>query len=110
MKLENIPLGTTDWSQLPETVEAGEQGTANVRELQWGEIRVRFVTFSPDYVGNHWCFKGHIIFVLGGCLIIEHQGSSRYRVASGMSYHVSDNDGPPHRVFADGGATFFIID
>ena len=29
-------------------------------------LRVRLVEYSPGYVANHWCQKGHILFCVDG--------------------------------------------
>jgi len=110
MKLENMPTGAIDWSQLPASQHSGETGTVTMRARQIGEMQIRLVDYSAGYVADHWCAKGHIIFVAGGDLIIEHQDGSRYPLAAGTSYHVADDDGSPHRVICAGGATVFIVD
>jgi hypothetical protein len=110
MKLENLPLGITDWSRVPASVQPGESGTATARTRQLGDIQVRVVDYSGDYVADHWCRKGHIVFVVAGGLVIEHQDGRRYTLTPGMSYHVADDDGPPHRALSGEGATVFVVD
>ena len=110
MNLNNFPVGITDWSQISESVHPGASGTAAVHSHQLGDIQLRFVVYSPNYVADHWCHKGHIVFVIAGQLVIEHQHSLTYKLMPGMSYHVADDDEPPHRVISDNGATIFIID
>jgi hypothetical protein len=91
-------------------VQTGESGTATARTRQLSEIRARLVEYSAGYVADHWCPKGHIIYVVAGNLIIEHQDGRRFSLAPGMSYHVADDDGPPHRALSDEGATVFVVD
>ena len=110
MNLDNLPVGITDWSELTASVHPGESGTATMRTHQLGDIQLRLVDYSTDYVADHWCHKGHIVFVVAGQLTIEHQNSVTYALTQGNSYHVSDDDGPPHRVLSEGGATIFIVD
>ena len=71
---------------------------------------MRLVVYSQDFVADHWCHKGHIVFVISGQLVIEHQDAARYTLAPGTSYHVADNDGSPHKVLSKDGATVFIVD
>jgi hypothetical protein len=104
MKLEDMPVGAIDWSGMPAVEHPGETGTVT------GDTQIRLVDYSPGYVADHWCAKGHVIFVAEGDLVIEHQDGSRYPLAAGTSYHVADNDGSPHRVICEGGATVFIVD
>ena len=68
MQMNEIPFGTTDWSQVPETIHKGETGVATWRTRQFGTIRVRMVEYSPGYLADHWCEKGHILLVLGGTI------------------------------------------
>ena len=110
MNLDNLPAGITDWSQLDASVHPGESGAATMRVHRLGDIQLRLVVYSANYVADHWCHKGHIVFVVAGQLTIEHQHGPSYTLARGTSYHVGDDDGPPHRVLSENGATVFIVD
>jgi hypothetical protein len=110
MNLDNLPAGITDWSQIPASVLPGESGTATVRKRQFGDIQLRIVVYGANYAADHWCHKGHIVFVVAGELVIEHQDSLRYTLTAGTTYHVGDDDGAPHRVLSENGATVFIVD
>ena len=110
MKLTNLPSSMTDWSTLPSSVHPGESGTAVVRSRQFGEIQLRMVEYSASYVGDHWCHKGHLTFVTSGQMIIEHLDGRTLTLPAGTSYHVADDDGPPHRARSEGGATVFVVD
>jgi len=68
------------------------------------------IEYSAGYIGDHWCPKGHIVYVTAGSLIIEHQYGGRYVVSSGVSYHVGDEQGSPHRALSETGATLFVLD
>ena len=61
MQIPNTPFGTTDWSQIPPTERRGERGCAYWRTLNFGSIRVRMVEYTPGYLADHWCTKGHIL-------------------------------------------------
>jgi hypothetical protein len=110
MKLQNLTAGVTDWSRIPAQTQSGASGTTTARACSLGEIQIRLVEYSAGYVADHWCSKGHIVYVVAGQLVIEHQDGNRHSLAAGMSYHVADDEGPPHRVLSDGGATLFIVD
>jgi len=109
MRIESVPFGTTDWSRLPETEHPGESGTAYWRTIEQGNIRVRMVRYSPGYLADHWCSRGHVLLVLTGELITELQDGSAHILRPGMSYHVS-SDLVPHRSRTETGATLFIVD
>ena len=109
MKIEGVPFGVTDWSTVPETTHLGSSGVAIWRTIQAGNVRVRLVTYSPGYVADHWCERGHILFVLEGTLRTEIQDGSNHVLTAGMSYQVAD-DVAPHRSSTESGARLFIVD
>lgn len=110
MNLNKLTVGVTDWSEIPASVHTGESGAATMRTRQFDDIQLRHVVYSANYVSNHWCHKGHIVFVVAGQLVIEHERGAKYTLTPGTCYHVADNDGPPHRVLSESGATIFIVD
>jgi hypothetical protein len=109
MRIESVPFGTTDWSQVPETEHPGETGTAYWRTFEQGNIRVRMVRYSPGYLADHWCSRGHVLLVLTGELVTELADGSAHTLGPGMSYQVS-SDVAPHRSRTELGATLFIVD
>jgi hypothetical protein len=62
MRMSGFPFGTTDWSEIQPSQHKGERGVANWRTRNFGEIRVRMVEYTPGYLADHWCEKGHILF------------------------------------------------
>ncbi len=109
MPIESAPFATTDWSTVPETTHAGDSGTATWRTLETGNVRVRMVRYSPGYVADHWCERGHVILVLEGELTTELLDGSVHVTRKGMSYQVG-NGMAPHRSRTEGGALLFIVD
>ena len=109
MRIESVPFGTTDWSQVPETEHPGETGTAYWRTVEQGNVRVRMVRYSPGYLADHWCSRGHVLLVLTGELVTELEDGSAHRMGPGMSYQVAEG-AAPHRSRTKGGATLFIVD
>jgi hypothetical protein len=55
---------------------------------------------SPGCLANHWCSKGHLVFVVARDLTIEHEDGQRYVLGPTMSYHVSGDSMSPHRVLS----------
>ncbi|OYW12811.1 MAG: hypothetical protein B7X34_01515 [Acidobacteriia bacterium 12-62-4] len=110
MHIDNLPSSMTDWSTLPASEHPGESGLALVRTRQFGEIQLRLVEYSASYVGDHWCNKGHLIYVIAGQLVIEHEDGGPLLLPAGTSYHVGDDERPAHRARSDHGATVFIVD
>jgi len=109
MRLEHIPFQTTDWASLAPTLHPGAPGTATWRTKQHGDVRVRLVEYSPGYVADHWCDKGHILLVLEGELRTELKDGRVVVLKPGMSYEVADG-AAPHRSTTAAGARLFIVD
>ncbi len=109
MRIEGVPFGVTDWSSVPRTEHPGETGTAWWRTREFGGIRVRMVEYSPGYLANHWCSRGHVLLVLEGELATELQDGSTHLLKPGQSYQVAD-DVAPHRSRTAAGARLFIVD
>ena len=109
MHMTNIPFGTTDWSTIPRTEHPGETGKAYWQTQTFNGIRVRFVEYSPGYLADHWCSKGHILLCLEGRLDTELEDGRTITLEPGMSYQVAD-DAEPHRSTTTIGAKLFIVD
>jgi len=109
MQMSGIPFGTTDWSTVAPTEHKGERGCAFWRTRHFGPVRVRMVEYSPGYVSDHWCIKGHILLCMEGELHTELQDGRQFTLRPGMSYQVADN-AEPHRSRTELGARLFIVD
>jgi hypothetical protein len=110
MKLENLPIGAIDWSRTAAVIQPGETGTAGSRTCNLGDITLRLVIYSRGFKANHWCAKGHIVYVVSGSLIIEYEDETRTMLGTGTSWYAPDDSGPAHRVLCESGATVFIVD
>jgi len=109
VQISGIPFAITDWSQVEQTEHVGESGTAYRRTRDFGGIRVRMVEYTPGYLADHWCAKGHILLCIEGQLETELKDGRRFTLKPGMSYQVADN-AEPHRSFTEVGAKLFIVD
>lgn len=109
MNISDIAFGTTDWQRIEATPHPGETGTAYWRTQQFGAIRVRMVEYTPGYLADHWCVKGHILLCLDGELHTELEDGRTFTLTPGMSYQVADN-AEPHRSSTRSGAKLFIVD
>jgi quercetin dioxygenase-like cupin family protein len=109
VQIANVPFGTTDWSQVERTEHKGETGVAVWRTQWFGDVRVRMVEYSPAYLANHWCVKGHVLLCLEGELRTELEDGRTFTLTPGMSYQVAD-DAEPHRSSTAVGARLFIVD
>jgi quercetin dioxygenase-like cupin family protein len=109
MDMKNIRFGTTDWSQIAPTEHKGETGVALWRTQQFDDIRVRMVEYSPGYMADHWCKKGHILLCLEGELHTELDDGRTFVLTPGVSYQVAD-EAEAHRSSTQTGAKLFIVD
>ncbi|MGO4701180.1 DHCW motif cupin fold protein [Dyella sp. 2RAB6] len=107
--MSDIPFGTTEWSSIEPTQHKGESGYAYWRTCQFGELRVRMVEYTPGYLSDHWCSKGHILLCMEGELHTELEDGRVFTLKPGMSYQVSDHT-EPHRSHTKVGARLFVID
>lgn len=110
MQLPASPFTVTDWSAIEPTVHPGETGTALWRTLQIGDMRVRTVEYTPGYLADHWCDRGHVLLVLEGELDTELLNGRSFRLTAGTSYQVSDFGDAAHRSSTRTGARLFIVD
>jgi hypothetical protein len=109
MQMSAIPFGTTDWSKIERTEHKGITGLAYWRTQHFGEIRVRMVEYTPGYLADHWCVKGHILLCTEGEFHTELKDGRKFTLSAGISYQVADN-AEPHRSFTTVGAKLFIVD
>ena len=109
MEITDVPFGTTDWSEIERTEHSGDTGIAYWQTRSFGKIRVRMVEYSPGYLADHWCSKGHILFCLEGELHTELEDGRQFVLTPGMSYQVADN-AEPHRSSTKVGAKLFVVD
>lgn len=108
MKLANIPFQTIDWGAIAATRHTGETGFATWRTLEVGNARVRIVEYSPGYLADHWCERGHVVHVLDGEHLQARDGRT-FVLRAGGSYVVADGDGA-HRSRSSPGARVLIVD
>jgi uncharacterized cupin superfamily protein len=110
MKIPGFPFTVTDWSAVPATEHPGETGRAFWRTLTIGDLRVRMVEYTPGYLADHWCSRGHVLYVLEGELETQLQDGRSFTLKPGMSYQVSDFGDAAHRSATSTGAKLFIVD
>jgi hypothetical protein len=109
MKILDVPFTILNWDEIPPVEYPGEKGFALWRTGEIGNLRVRIVEYSPGYIADHWCSKGHVVLVLEGELITDLQDGKSFVLTPGMSYQVSDIVAP-HRSRTIKGVKLFIVD
>ncbi len=109
MIIEQVPFCTIDWSTVEATEHPGVTGKALWRTFEQGNIRVRMVEYTPGYLADHWCSRGHVLLVLEGTLVTELDDGRKFTLTPGTSYQVADGANP-HRSYTATGAKLFIVD
>ena len=110
MKLPQVPFVFTDWSQIEAREYPGESGTSFWWTFEKQDLRVRVVEYSPGFRSDHWCPRGHVLFVLEGELVIELKDGRRFVMPSSTSFQAGDDDRNPHLAYTETGAKVFIVD
>ena len=110
MKIPTLPFTITDWSSVAPTVHPGEMGQAIWRSFEIGNLRVRTVEYSAGYLADHWCDRGHVLYVLEGELETELKDGRKFLLKPGQSYQVSDRGDSAHRSSTKTGAKLFVVD
>jgi len=109
MKMSSFPFQTINWEGIVKEEHPGITGKAWWQVFMMNEIRVRLVEYSADYLADHWCSKGHIIYCLEGEMETELEDGRKFVLSEGMTYHVGDNN-EAHRSSTQKGCKLFIVD
>ena len=110
VKIQGVPFSTVDWETIVPVEHPGKKGIATWRTVEKGNVRARIVEYSPGYVADHWCSRGHVVFVLKGELVTELKDGKRFVLKEGDSYQVAEDEGNPHLSRTEEGARLFIVD
>lgn len=109
MKIESIPFTFVNWEEVEKVRQKGETGFAIVQTAPLNDITIRLVEYSKNYLADHWCTKGHIVYCLEGQFVLELHTGEKYILLKGMSFIVSD-DVSNHKAYSKSGAKIFIVD
>lgn len=109
MHIRNIPFNVIDWEKIPEEEHSGTDGTAYWKVIKQDDIRARVVRYTPGYIADHWCEKGHVIYVLEGEFTSELKDGRKFVLTKGMGYLVADGM-DAHTSYTKDGVTLFIVD
>ena len=107
--MSNIPFELIDWSNIEKTEHKGETGTSFWQTITKDGLRLRIVEYSPGYLADHWCRKGHFVQCLAGEFTTELQTGEQFILKEGMGYLVSD-ELSTHRSSTSTGVKLLIVD
>ncbi|HLO60346.1 MAG TPA: DHCW motif cupin fold protein [Bacteroidales bacterium] len=104
-----IPFQTISWPDIAKDEFKGETGVAYWQTKLFDGLRIRIVEYSPGYLADHWCRKGHIVHCLEGEFVSELQDGREILLTKGMTYVVSD-ELSSHRSKTTNGVKLLIVD
>ncbi len=107
--MDKIAFSILNWSKVEKTAHKGLSGMAYWQTLQFGNIKIRLVEYTENYIADHWCQKGHLVHCLEGEFISELKNGAQFILTKNMSYIVSD-DNSSHRSISNKGCKLLIID
>lgn len=109
MEIRDIPFQIFDLEHVAPEEHAGESGKAFWRTVRRGNVRIRIVEYSPGYLADHWCVKGHAVYVFEGEFRSELKDGRKFILKEGMCYLVADN-AEAHRSWTEHGVKLLIVD
>ncbi|GAB2817034.1 DHCW motif cupin fold protein [Ferruginibacter profundus] len=109
MKIDKFPFTIVDWTNFEIMERDGVTGKASSKIFHMGPVRVRMVDYSANYLADHWCHKGHIIYCIEGEMETKLEDGRVFKFSKGMTYHVGD-DCEAHRSSSVNGCKLLIVD
>ena len=109
MDIKDIPFQVFNLENLVPEIHPGTSGEATWKTIKKGNVRIRIVEYSPGYLADHWCEKGHAVYVLEGEFESELKDGRKFNLGKGMCYLVADN-ADAHRSYAKNGVKLLIVD
>jgi hypothetical protein len=109
VKFTPFPFSITDFADIEPEIKTGVTGHAEWRILYRDDVRIRLVTYTANYLADHWCEKGHIIFCVEGEMETELADGTKHLLKKNSIYTVGDHS-DSHRSYTKDGCTLFIVD
>ena len=110
MRLPEMPFTSVDWSNLDAMEYPGITSTSYWRTFESDGLRVRLVDYEPGFVADHWCDRGHVVYVLSGELGVRLRDGRNMILKKGNGFCVSDKGDEAHQVYTESGCQAFIVD
>ena len=108
--IEKTPFTPVDWGRQAAEKHPGELGMSVWRTREAGGLRTRIVLYSPGFRSDHWCERGHVLFVLEGELTVDLKDGRSFTFQPGQGFVAGDEPANPHRARSGPGARVFIVD
>lgn len=91
MEISILKNQKIDWALIESEKIEGETGFILSQTKDFGAFKIRKLSFSKNYIADHWCEKGHIIEVKKGILIIEYHDGNFEEINAGNLIVIGDN-------------------
>lgn len=79
-----------NWNNIKSEMVNGTHGFVSSKMIEFANFKIRELVFSKQYEADHWCEKGHVIFVLDGELIIEYNDHTLLKIKKGQTLVLGD--------------------
>ena len=109
MEITDIPFEVIDLENIEPEEHNGITGKAFWKTIKRGNVRIRIVEYTKVYLADHWCRKGHAVYVLEGAFESELENGKKYKLSKGMCYLVADNV-DAHKSYTENGVKLLIVD
>ena len=109
MEIKGIPFQVFNLESTVQEEHLGVYGKAFWKTIQRGNVRIRLVEYTKGYLADHWCEKGHAVFVLEGEFESELKDGRKFQLKKGMCYLVADK-ADAHRSYTKEGVKLLIVD
>ncbi len=110
MKLNDVPFELIDWKKLEAKEVKGITSKAFWRTKNFNDVRIRIIEKLPGYRADHFCKKGHIIYIIEGSMEVEFENGMKFNIGAGESLFLSDVEENGHSTYTEKGVKYFIID
>ena len=110
MKLNDVSYSLIDWQNVESTEVKGITGHAFWKTKKFNDLRIRIIEKSPGYRADHYCKKGHVIYVIDGEMVIDFENGEKFSVSAGQTVFLGDDPEFGHSTFTENGIKYFIID
>ena len=107
--MSDLSLTLLDWEKIPDVKYDGKSGFSLWKTIQQNGIRIRLVEHSENFIADHWCEKGHIIYCIEGEITIKLKDGTSLTLEKGKSVIFPDGSNS-HFVLSEKGAKLFIVD
>jgi quercetin dioxygenase-like cupin family protein len=109
VEIKDIPFQAFDLENIPAEERSGVTGKAFWKTVKAGNVRMRIVEYTPGYMADHWCEKGHAVYVLEGKFESELMDGRKTRLSKDIGYLVADHT-DAHRSSTQHGVKLLIVD